>query len=145
MPPRSQAAARARRGAPLARTAYARRRDKRVTLRFDNVFPVDISSDIFGDTPAIARNISEGGMFVELPEPLPLGSEVRVRFSTPESDAEIVARGEIKGHYYLNYSDREQGPRSLVGMGVRFHAFEQDGQEVLGLSLTRMKTTRTMH
>ncbi len=145
MPPRPNAAHPLRRAAPLARIAVAKRRDKRTALRFDNAFPVDISSEIFGDTPAIARNISEGGIFVELPEPLPLGSEVRVRFSTPDSDAEIVARGEVKGHYYLNYADRQQSPRSLVGMGVRFHAFEQDGQEMLGLSLTRMKTTRTTH
>ena len=143
MPPRPSTARSPR--VPLAKISLVKRPDKRTALRFDNVFTVDISSDIFGDTPAIARNISSGGMFVEMPEPLPLGSEVRVRFSTPDSDAEIVARGEIKGHYYFNYSDRDRAARSMVGMGVRFHAFEQDGQEMLGLSLTRLKTTRTMH
>jgi hypothetical protein len=148
MPPRPSASSRPDQAEPhaqpIARIALVKRREKRAELRFDNAFPVDISSEVFGDTPAIARNISAGGMFVELPEPLPLGSEVKVRFSTPDSDAEIVVRGEIKGHYFLNYAAKNRDPRSLVGMGVRFSAFEQDGRETLGLSLTRM-SMRTTH
>ena len=44
--------------------------NKRQSLRFDKVFPVLISSDQFGDSNAMARNVSAGGILLEIPEPL---------------------------------------------------------------------------
>src|SRR5262245_8044645 len=101
--------------------------DKRRTLRFDKVFPVSISSPTFGECNGIARNISAGGMFVELPEPLPLGSPIRVHFAMPDSPGEIVARGEVKGHYFVNFVDGS-GPRAVTGMGVRFVGFDEGAE-----------------
>jgi hypothetical protein len=101
--------------------------NKRQSLRFDKVFPVLISSDEFGDSNAMARNISAGGILLEVQEPLPLGTSVRVLFAmsalVPEAGPQIVAKGEVKNHYFLNYSD-DSGPRSMTGMAVRFTAFE---------------------
>lgn len=102
--------------------------DKRRSYRFDKVFPVSVSSRVFGDSHGIARNISAGGIFLEVADPLPLGSVVHVHFQMPDSDDEIVARGEVKRHYFLNYNDA-QGPRQMTGMGVRFTAFEHDAVE----------------
>lgn len=124
--------------------AAKERMEKRGSSRFDKVFPVAISSRIFGEFHGIARNISSGGMFLEVPEPLPLGSVIRVHFAMPDSDGEIVARGEVKGHYYLNFSDA-QGPRTLTGMGVRFIGFEEDSQESLEAGLGRLRRMRTLH
>jgi hypothetical protein len=85
-------------------------------------------------------------MFVEMNEPLPLGSEVRVRFSFEGSDAEIIARGEVNRHHFLNFADqRDKSPQSMVGMGVRFSTFEEDGRELLGLGVTRLSIAKTMH
>lgn len=115
--------------------------DKRRTLRFDKVFPVAISSPDFGECNGIARNISEGGMFVELPDPLPLGSPIRIHFSMPDSLGEIVARGEVKGHYFVNYADGG-GPRSMTGMGVRFIDFDEGDEGGIGACLDR---SRVLH
>ena len=49
--------------------AAKERMEKRGSSRFDKVFPVAISSRIFGEFHGIARNISSGGMFLEVPEP----------------------------------------------------------------------------
>lgn len=117
--------------------------DKRRSLRFDKVFPVAITSSTFGEGTGIARNISAGGMFLEVSEPLPLGSEVRVHFSMPDSDGEIVARGEVKRHYFLNFSDAE-GPRTMTGMGVRFTTFEEEGETCLDHTLDHL-AIRTLH
>ena len=54
------------------------------------------------------------------------------------SQAAIVARGEVKNHYFLNFSDAG-GARSLTGMAVRFTAFEADSREMMGLGMTRMR------
>ena len=112
--------------------------NKRQAMRFETVFPVILSSDNFGECNAMARNISSGGILLEISEPLPLGTEVRVHFAMPDSQASIVARGEVKNHYFLNFSDAG-GQRSLTGMAVRFTSFEAEASEMLGLGLTRMR------
>lgn len=113
--------------------------EKRRTLRFDKAFPVAVRSDSHGETCAVARNISAGGMMIEAPEPLPLGTRVQVFFSMPDSHARIVARGEVKNHYFLNFAGA-RGAQSLTGMGVRFTSFESDTDLLLGLGLTRLRT-----
>jgi hypothetical protein len=110
----------------------------RKALRFEKVFPVILSTEEFGECNVMARNISAGGILVEIPEPMPLGTHVRVHFFMPDSLATIIARGEVKNHYYLNFSDAT-GQRSLTGMAVRFTAFEAESEELLGLGLTRMR------
>ena len=55
------------------------RLNKRDALRFEKVFPVILSTEDFGECNAMARNISAGGILIELAEPLPLGTEVRAR------------------------------------------------------------------
>jgi hypothetical protein len=104
--------------------------DKRGSQRFDKVFAVRVESTPFGDCLGIARNISVGGMFVEMAEPLPLGTRIRVHFAIPEARGALVASGEVKRHYFYQYSD-DTGPRALTGMGVRFTGFEDDGGDRL--------------
>ena|SRR5205085_900654 len=112
--------------------------NKRKALRFETAFPVILSTDEFGECNAMARNISQGGILIEISDPMPLGTAVRVHFFMPDSEASIVARGEVKNHYFLNFSD-ESGPRTLTGMAIRFTTFEDDSQEMLGLGLTRLR------
>ena len=45
---------------------------------------------------------------------------------------------QVKNHYFLNFNDAG-GARSLTGMAIRFHEFEAESQEMLGLGLTRMR------
>ncbi|HET6610775.1 MAG TPA: PilZ domain-containing protein [Kofleriaceae bacterium] len=94
-------------------------RDKRFHLRFDKVFPVIVGSEIYGDSPGIARNISEGGMLVEMVEPLPIGSLVTVQFEMPDSDDHIAVRAEIKHSYCFNFASTGE-PASARGVGLRF-------------------------
>lgn len=124
---------------PAARSP-ALRVEQRRNIRFDKAFPVAIRSEAFGESSAIARNVSAGGIMVELPEPLPLGTAVQVFFSVPDSHARIVARGEVKNHYYLNFADPQGGLHALTGMGVRFTGFDSDSDLLLGLGLTRLRT-----
>jgi hypothetical protein len=109
--------------------------EKRQSLRLDKVFPVWISSSEHGECQAVARNVSTGGIFVETAEPLPLGSVVRIHFVMPESSAEMVAHGEVKNHYFLNYAGGSGGPRSMSGMGIRFTRFEEGDVDSLERSL----------
>ncbi len=77
---------------------------------------------------------------VEVTDPLPLGTEVQVYFSMPESPARIVARGEVKNHYFLNFADASGVTKALTGMGVRFTGFESEADLMVGLGLPRLRT-----
>ncbi len=113
--------------------------NKRQALRFEKVFPVILSTEEFGECNAMARNISASGILLELSDPMPLGTEVRVHFWMPDSQASIIARGEVKNHYFLNFADPQGAACSLTGMAIRFSEFEADSDAVLGLGLTRMR------
>jgi len=112
--------------------------EKRQHLRFDKVFPVRVESILFGEMDCVARNVSAGGIFVEMSEPLPLGSHVRISFQSANSSAEIVALGEVKNHYFMNYA-KEGLTLSVSGMAVRFHGFENESQQILADCLDRFR------
>ena len=118
-------------------------REQRANIRFDKVFEVTLASEGYGEIDAVARNISLGGMLIETPTMPPLGSEVRIRFQIPDSDASIVVRGEVKNHYVFNYADGS-ALRWARGIGVRFIEFLSEGADQLRISLSRTRT-RTLH
>jgi hypothetical protein len=96
--------------------------NQRIHVRFDKMFPVVVGSELYGDCTAIARNISAGGMLVEMADPLPLGSVVTVRFEHDRGDGrvdEISARAEVKHHFCLNFSQRDE-PSLMRAIGLRF-------------------------
>lgn len=104
-------------------------------IRFDKAFPVIVGSEIYGDSPAVARNISLGGMMIEMTEPLPLGTFVTVHFRMPDSSGDIMARAEVKHQYCFNFG-RAEGPFRARGIGLRFVEFVEDSAERLQESFT---------
>lgn len=112
--------------------------EKRQHLRFDTVLPVRVESILFGEIPCVARNVSAGGIFLETRDPLPLGARVRVCFINPEETHEIVALGEVKNHYFVNYACAGVA-RGVTGMAVRFTAFEDESQNVLRDCLNKLR------
>jgi hypothetical protein len=112
--------------------------DQRAHLRFDKMFAVRVESLLFGEIYCVARNISAGGIFLEIPDPLPLGATVRVCFPVPDGSGEVVATGEVKNHYFINFTQGGTS-RAVAGMAVRFTSFENEGHHVLADCLTRMR------
>ena len=97
-----------------------------------------IGSELYGDSHAIARNVSAGGILVEMCYAPPLGTVVTVHFQhlraaaaegeEPEID-ELVVRAEVKHHHYLNFntsSDNEAAASRAIGM--RFLEFVDTGE-----------------
>jgi hypothetical protein len=112
--------------------------EQRAHFRFDKMFTVRLESPLFGESYCIARNVSAGGIFLELPDPLPLGATVRVCFLTPDSSGEVVATGEVKNHYFINFTQAGTS-RAVSGMAVRFTSFENEGHHILADCLSRMR------
>jgi hypothetical protein len=113
--------------------------DQRASFRFDKVFEVAISTAELGEISAIARNISSGGMLIETPSPMALGTLVNIRFQIPDSDGSIVAVGEVKHQYVFNFAIDGQ-LKQARGMGVKFVEFLEDLQEP-----GRRTRMRTLH
>ena len=106
--------------------------DKRIHTRFDKAFLVVIGSELYGDSFAIARNISAGGLLVEMSYAPPLGTVVTVHFQyVREGDIldEIVARAEVKHHHYLNFTGGDEAASSRA-IGLRFIEFVDPGERV---------------
>ena len=103
----------------------AARAEKRIHTRFDKAFLVVIGSELYGDSVAIARNVSAGGILVEMTYAPPLGTVVTVHFQYARDDDqldEIVARAEVKHHHYLNFTGRNDAASSRA-IGLRFLDF----------------------
>ncbi|HUJ63777.1 MAG TPA: PilZ domain-containing protein [Kofleriaceae bacterium] len=109
--------------------------EKRIHTRFDKAFPVVIGSELYGDAYAIARNVSAGGILVEMSYAPPLGTVVTVHFQAPHPNdpeappGEIVARAEVKHHHYLNFTGGDE-QASTRAIGLRFLEFVDAGDRV---------------
>ncbi|HLU65864.1 MAG TPA: PilZ domain-containing protein [Kofleriaceae bacterium] len=106
--------------------------ENRCHLRFNKAFPVVVESELYGDTPAVARNISAGGMFVEMADPLPLGSVVLVSFRAA-GGGDLSVRAEVKHHYCFNYGGAGGEPALARGIGLRFLEFFPHGEQPIDL------------
>jgi len=110
-------------------------RERRRSSRFDKVFPVYLSSQE-GIWRGIARNISEGGIFIETRDPHPLGGQLTVCFADEKAGVEIAARAEVRYQCVLEYGARH-GIAALRGMGLRFVRFLPEGEPHLQAALPR--------
>jgi hypothetical protein len=116
------------RGVPAAAPGI----EKRIHTRFDKAFVVVIGSELYGDSNAIARNVSAGGILVEMSYAPPLGTVVTVHFQHARGEDlldEIVARAEVKHHHYLNFTGAGEAA-STRAIGLRFLEFIDAGDRV---------------
>lgn len=107
--------------------------EKRVHTRFDKAFLVMIGSELYGDAMAIARNVSAGGILVEMSYAPPLGTVVTVHFQHArgeDSMDEIVVRAEVKHHHYLNFGAIGESATSTRAIGLRFLEFVDAGDRI---------------
>jgi hypothetical protein len=97
--------------------------ERRQGPRLDKVFRVYLEGDQ-GCGLGIARNISEGGMFVETRSPQAIGSQVRITFPSDAGDMLAVAEVRYVCHLLGRGRGPAPGPLALRGMGLRFLFFE---------------------
>jgi hypothetical protein len=99
--------------------------EKRSKERFNMVFSVYITG-AWGSAFGIARNISQGGIFIESPDPYPLSSRMQITFYLPDGGTEMTAVGEVVHICFLDRTAAGGLRDVMVGMGIRFVGFVQD-------------------
>jgi PilZ domain-containing protein len=87
--------------------------------RLDKAFPVFLEGER-GVAAGIGRNISDSGMFVETREPFPLGSRVKVTFTSPSGGAEMVLEGEVRYQCFINFTRADAVRAGMRGIGLKF-------------------------
>ena len=87
--------------------------------RLDKAFPVFLEGER-GVAAGVGRNISDSGMFVETREPFPLGSRVRVTFTSPSGGAEMVLEGEVRYQCFINFTRADAVRAGMRGIGLKF-------------------------
>jgi hypothetical protein len=100
--------------------------ERRASPRLDKAFQVYVEGER-GGAFGVARNISEGGMFVETRDPPPLGTQVRVTFASGAGEMTAVAEVRYVCHLIGRPSADAERHAAVRGMGVRFLYFEAAG------------------
>lgn len=98
-----------------------RRSCRRIRLKLETAVPVMVRGDV-GVQWGLARNVSEGGMLIELKTPPPIGSLVEIKLfgvqgSIDAPDA-VELHAEVRHHVAWNFSG--PGVPVLTAVGVRF-------------------------
>ena len=95
--------------------------ERRRFNRLDLVVRVDYKTvdELFSE---FARNINEGGLFVETEQPPELGSPIALEFRVPGSDEPIQAMGRV---VRISDGTRDEPP----GMGIEFENLDLAARE----------------
>ncbi|MBI2371606.1 MAG: TIGR02266 family protein [Deltaproteobacteria bacterium] len=98
--------------------------DRRGSPRVNAPFTVDcVAGAAILRHPLI--NLSDGGVFIGCAQPLPLDSEVTLRFALPEHPAPLTVRGKVV------WTNPHAGRFFPQGMGVKFLQVPQEHRAAL--------------
>ena len=115
----------------LDRGGAERRRSERVDL----LVRVDYKTvdELFTE---FARNINEGGLFVETEQPAEIGEAIALEFRIPGADQPIQAHGRI-----MRTSDGlgDEPP----GMGIQFEKLDDEAREIINELVKGLRTSHS--
>ena len=108
---------------PLPESGETESVERRRSERADVLVRVDYQTvdEIFSD---FARNINEGGMFVETDQPAAVGTQVSLQFRIPGSDQPVVSTGTV-----VRVSDDTSA--GSPGMGIEFDQLDERSRRLI--------------
>jgi uncharacterized protein (TIGR02266 family) len=86
---------------------------RRIDPRYDRQLEIEV---MFEGKKQItqSQNISLGGLFLESPVPLPIGTTVQLRFQLPTQPEPVEVAGDVR------WIVKKEGPGEKTGIGIRF-------------------------
>lgn len=117
---------------PLSEASDAAAMERRRSDRADLVVRVDYQTvdELFSD---FARNINEGGMFVETEHPPQVGTQVTLQFRIPGSDDPVVSTGRV-----VRVSE---GAADVPGMGIEFEQLDARSRSLINELVRSLRST----
>ena len=83
-----------------------------------------------------ARNINDGGIFVETENPQPLGTKVELEFKLPGDGRPI----EVVGNVVRSVSADQVGSDGVAGMGIEFENLGPDVREQINEIIQKLRS-----
>ena len=83
-----------------------------------------------------ARNINDGGIFVETDTPQPIGTNVELEFKLPGADRPI----EVIGNVVRSVSTDQVGSDGVVGMGIEFENLNSDVRQKINEIIQKLRS-----
>jgi type IV pilus assembly protein PilZ len=84
-----------------------------------------------------ARNINDGGIFVETDTPQPVGTSVELEFKLPGADQPI----EVIGNVVRSIESDQVTPDGVTGMGIEFENLDSDVRQQINEIIQRLRST----
>jgi type IV pilus assembly protein PilZ len=110
--------------------------ERRASPRADFVVRVNYQTvdSLFSE---FARNINDGGIFVETDAPQPIGTSVELEFKLPGADRPI----EVIGNVVRSIESDQATPDGAAGMGIEFENLDSDVREQINEIIQRLRST----
>jgi uncharacterized protein (TIGR02266 family) len=106
-----------------------RTKERRASVRL----PVEMWVEDITDGGVVHRragNLSMGGLYLDQTIPLPIGTEIRLRFTLPGDSTAVTMTGRIVS----------VAAEDALGMGVKFTSFDGDAEQRLQVYFARAGT-----
>ncbi|HEX9813358.1 MAG TPA: TIGR02266 family protein [Myxococcota bacterium] len=84
-----------------------------------------------------ARNINDGGLFVETDTPQPIGTSVELEFKLPGADRPI----EVVGNVVRSIDADQAAPDGIPGMGIEFENLDSDVRQQVNEIIQKLRST----
>lgn len=110
--------------------------ERRTAPRFEITTKVKLESPR-GIQRYNSLNLSTGGIFLESPKPLTIGTEITLKFDLPGAGA-VDAKGVVKHHHPLVIFVEGVGEKVLNGMGISFLRIEGEGSQALAEQIKKL-------
>ncbi|HXV37305.1 MAG TPA: TIGR02266 family protein [Myxococcota bacterium] len=83
-----------------------------------------------------ARNINDGGIFVETESPQPIGTNVKLEFKLPGSERPV----EVVGNVVRSIDADQAGPSGTPGMAIEFENLDSDVREQINRIIQKLRS-----
>jgi type IV pilus assembly protein PilZ len=110
--------------------------ERRGSPRADFVVRVDYQTvdSLFSE---FARNINDGGIFIETDNPQPIGTNVELAFKLPGSDQPI----EVVGNVVRTIDADQVEPDEVAGMAIEFENLGSDVRQKINEIIQKLRST----
>ena len=109
--------------------------ERRASPRADIVVRVNYQNvdSLFSE---FARNINDGGLFVETEAPQPVGTKVELEFKLPGADQPI----KVVGNVVRSVSDDHGESDTAAGMGIEFENLDSDVRQKINEIIQKLRS-----
>jgi type IV pilus assembly protein PilZ len=109
--------------------------ERRASPRADVVIRVNYQTvdSLFSE---FARNINDGGVFIETDSPQPIGTNVELEFKLPGADRPV----EVVGNVVRSVEVDQVAPDEIAGMAIEFENLNSDARQQINEIIQKLRS-----